>query len=102
MNYTESSAFQTKSGHSFSGKYVAESVSHFPWGPKAHQQNTLKVAEFVKVDLLDTYIIQEMEMVQPTYQGKKLASPESVSILSAIISDHWLEYKDNSGNLVLK
>ena len=101
MNYTESSAFRTKSGHSLSGKYVAESLSQFPWGPRAPQQNIPRTVEYVRVDLLDTYIILEFGMVQPVYEGARLASPESVSILSAIIRNKWLQYKDRTGNLVL-
>ena len=100
MNYTESSAFQTKSGQSLFGKYVADSVSSYPWGPNVHQQQGRAVPEFVIVDLLDAYVILEIGMFQPVYEGTELASPESVSIMSALIQNKWFEYKDKMGNLV--
>ena len=101
MNYTESSTFQTKSGESFFGKYIAESVSSYPWGPNFHhKQGGAGVPEFVKVDLLDAYVILEIGMFQPDYKGAELASPESVSIMSALIQNKWFGYKDKMGNLV--
>ena len=99
MNFTESSAFQTESGTTFYGKYIAGSISSFPWGPKP-DQNAGKMAEFVNVDLLHIYIIKEIEMIQPVYEGNKLANPESVSITYAVSPNEWLVYKNSSGNMV--
>lgn len=101
MNYTESSSFKTKTGAVFSGRYVAESISVFPWGPSRNQENLSKNSEFVQVDLLDIYIINEIELIQPKYGNTKLKSPENLTLLSSLLPNQWFEYKDKTGKVVL-
>ena len=93
MNYTESSVFQDDAGRSFAGQYISASTSSYPWGPKLGQNVFPISIEFVQVDLLDVYVVHEIEMLQPKFGAEYLAAPERIFIMYSILPDEWFEYR---------
>eukprot|EP00794_Sanderia_malayensis_P015979 gene15979-17589_t len=76
LSYLESSYYTTVNGQSkFLGKYIAEPISTFPWGPDVKAEFNSPYQEYVEVNLKEAYFLTAVKTFIPMYASRSLDMP---------------------------